>query len=136
MQQMRNYGDQRQLERCAYCGAGAVETRDHVPSRVLLDEPYPENLPVVPACRSCNESFSGDEEYLACVLEVVVAGEASPEAVARPKIARLLRMKPALKARLDFSRRTRMLDVRGTPSRQSACTMSFGSWPGVMPSSS
>lgn len=50
MHQLRNYGDERQLSACVFCRR-ETETRDHVPSRVLLDEPYPENLPVVPACR-------------------------------------------------------------------------------------
>jgi hypothetical protein len=61
MRQLRTFGDERELCLYAYC-EGVPETRDHVPSRVLLDEPYPENLPVVPACKSCNSGFSADEE--------------------------------------------------------------------------
>jgi hypothetical protein len=72
-----------------YCG-GAPETRDHVPSRVLLDDPYPKNLPVVDCCSQCNTSFSLNEEYVACFLECVLAGSVSPETIRRPKIARIL----------------------------------------------
>lgn len=100
MQQLPNYGDQRTLAFCAFCG-GETGTRDHCPSKVFLDEPYPENLPVVPACRACNSSFSADEEYLACLVSCVIAGSTDPEAVLRAKVSRILREKPALRAMLE-----------------------------------
>lgn len=99
MRQIPNYGDQRQLAACVYCGAG-TETRDHVPSRAFLDSPYPENLPVVPACQVCNAGFSQDEEYVACLLDCVLAGAVDPDRVPRPKVKRILREKPALLRRL------------------------------------
>jgi hypothetical protein len=77
MLQTRTYGDERQLAFCAFCG-GPTGTRDLCPSRVLLDEPYPENLPVVPACVACNTRFSPDEQYLACLVSCVVAGSTDP----------------------------------------------------------
>ena len=43
----------------SYCGA-YPDTRDHVPSKVLLDEPYPPDLPVIGACQRCNTSYSLD----------------------------------------------------------------------------
>lgn len=104
MEQVRNLGDERQLASCVYCG-GSPGTRDHVPSLVLLDEPYPENLPVVPACVSCNGRFSSDEEYVACLVECTLAGSARPEAVRRERIKRKLASKPALAARLEDARR-------------------------------
>lgn len=99
MNQLRLFCDERQTSQCAYCGS-ATESRDHVPSRVLLDEPYPPNLPVVPACRTCNEGFSRDEEYVACAIECAVAGSAEPARVGRSNIRRLIGKKPALAARL------------------------------------
>src|SRR5579883_1837339 len=72
MEQIPNFGDIRQLAWCVYCGGG-TETRDHVPSKVLLDDPLPKNLAVVPACLSCNTGLSGDE-YFACLIECVLAG--------------------------------------------------------------
>lgn len=104
MEQLANYGDTRQLARCVYCG-GKTETRDHVPSKVLLDEPYPSNLPRVPACRHCNESFSMDEEYIACLIECVLIGSANVDHIERHKVRRILSKKPALAARLRQSRR-------------------------------
>jgi hypothetical protein len=68
----------------------------------LLDEPYPENLPVVAACEQCNKSFSLDEQYFACLVECARTG--SIQAVTRPKIQRILRENPGLAARLHRSR--------------------------------
>lgn len=48
---------------CIYCGEESG-TREHVPSKVFLDEPYPEDLPVLPACFNCNNGFSDDEAYV------------------------------------------------------------------------
>jgi len=84
---------------CAYCG-DETTTRDHVPSRILLDEPYPENLPVVPACQKCNQGFSMDEEYVACLIECVIIGTTEPSRITREKIRRILLGKPLLADRL------------------------------------
>lgn len=99
MRQVKNYGDTRQSEVCAYCGR-TTQTRDHVPSRVLLDEPFPENLSVVPACLLCNNEASSDEEYLACLVECVICGTTDPAKVGREKIRRALVKQHALQERL------------------------------------
>jgi len=67
--------DERHTGMCVYCGTHP-DTRDHFPSKVLLDEPYPPELPVVRACEKCNASFSLDEQYLACFLDCVIRGGA------------------------------------------------------------
>ena len=103
MRQIPDYSDYRSKLRCAYCG-GATGTRDHVPSRVLLNEPFPENLPVVPACRACNQSFSQHEEYLACLVAVVLAGGCDAVADVSAKAARILDSKPALRAKIASAR--------------------------------
>lgn len=100
MKQLQNYGDRRQIIACVYCG-GPTETRDHVPSKVLLDSPFPENLPVVPACSRCNQSFSGDEAYLACLLECVLCGSTEPEKIQRSNVRRILQERPSLRARIQ-----------------------------------
>lgn len=99
MEQLTDFGDERQLMMCAHCGS-ATGTRDHVPSRVLLDEPYPENLPVVPACANCNTGFSLDEEYLACAIEYALSG-GGRDSIRRAKVRRILDAKPALASRLE-----------------------------------
>lgn len=48
---------------CIYCG-DLSDTREHAPSKVFLSKPYPdEDLPVLPACHTCNNGFSKDELY-------------------------------------------------------------------------
>jgi len=101
MERLESFADERLVAACVHCG-GATETRDHCPSRVLLDEPHPENLPYLPACASCNSGFSLDEEYFACLVECARTG--SLEAVRRPKIRRILEHSPALAARLIQAR--------------------------------
>lgn len=88
---------------CGYCGT-TPNTRDHVPSRVLLDEPYPANLPVIEACKACNEKFSQDEEYVACFIECAICGSAEPNYVKREKVRRILLERPLLAARIRESR--------------------------------
>jgi len=56
-----------QKQFCLYCGCPA-DSREHVPPKALLEEPWPNNLRTVPACGECNRSWSLDEEYLAIVL--------------------------------------------------------------------
>ena len=58
---------ERRRRTCVYC-ANRATTRDHVPPRLLLEKPYPNNLITVPACNSCNNEFSADEEYFLTIL--------------------------------------------------------------------
>ena len=81
MDQIEECGDERQKSWCIHCGGWIAEldtNRDHVPSKSLLREPYPANLPVVEVCATCNEGFSLDEEYLVVFLNCVLAGSTEP----------------------------------------------------------
>jgi len=97
--------DPRLVGGCAYCGR-KPNTRDHVPSKALLDDPMPDNLPVVPACKRCNQKFSLDEEYVACLLECVLCGSVNTEELQREKVKKTLSKKPGLASMLYDSRRT------------------------------
>jgi len=99
MRQIESLVDERLGGFCVYCG-GTPNTRDHVPPKALLDEPYPENLPVVSSCRSCNEGASLDEEYVSCLLEIVACRSALLEDLERLRIATKLKDKPFLAKRL------------------------------------
>jgi hypothetical protein len=99
MRQIQNLGDSRQSAFCVHCGQ-STGTRDHVPSRVFLDEPFPENLPTVPACAACNSGHSTDEEYLACLLDCVLTGGVGVSPGRRPKVARILQERPRLASRI------------------------------------
>jgi hypothetical protein len=92
--------DERHTGMCVYCGTHP-DTRDHVPSKVLLDEPYPPELSVVGACKKCNSSFSLDEQYLACFLDCVIHGGAEASDLHRPNVKRILEGNPALQLRIE-----------------------------------
>lgn len=99
---MHPFSDNR-LNNCCYCG-GASETRDHVPSKVFLDLPYPPNLPLVECCNQCNNSFSLDEEYLACALECLIQGTTEIDKLSRQKVKNALDKNVSLKRRIEYSR--------------------------------
>lgn len=108
MDQLADYSDERQHGFCVHCG-GPVQTMDHAPSRVFLDLPYPNNLPVHESCAACNEGFSLDEEYVACLIECVRCGSTDPDTVGRAKIAEILRRSPALAARIENGKRNEIV---------------------------
>lgn len=58
--------------RCYNCGVREASTREHVIPKALIPLPLPPNVPTVPACMSCNQGFSKDEEYLRDRLAAVV----------------------------------------------------------------
>ncbi|MEU8182561.1 hypothetical protein AB0B86_17555 [Micromonospora sp. NPDC049047] len=94
------FADERLLGFCIFCG-GKPDTRDHVPPKVFLDKPYPDNLLIVGSCDRCNGGSSLDEQFVACLLEVVMCGTVEPGALRRPNIARTLTRSPALAAQLE-----------------------------------
>lgn len=100
MEQLQDFSDDRLVNGCIYC-RGLEETREHVPSKVLLDQPFPENLPVVKACFKCNNSYSHDEEYVACLIECMIAGSTDPQKIGNQKISKILTRHPALQSRIE-----------------------------------
>lgn len=103
MDQFLDYADDRLIGGCVYCASHA-DTRDHVPSRCLLERPYPPNLPVVACCKACNHDFSQDEEYFVCLIESVLCGSTDPDEFSRPSVAEIMRHSPALRARIESAR--------------------------------
>ena len=103
MDQLRDYADERLKVGCVYCHGGD-ETKDHVPSRIFLDRPFPDNLPVVGACWRCNNGFSADEEYVACLIEAAVVESTDPGAMRRERVAKILGRSPALRRLIDAHR--------------------------------
>ncbi|MEZ4810770.1 MAG: hypothetical protein R2819_10450 [Allomuricauda sp.] len=103
MKQLNPFADDRLIRECVYCGDSA-STRDHVPSKCLLEQPYPENLSVVGCCDSCNQDFSKDEQYFVCLLESVLCGSTDPENIRRPSVAKIMQNSPALRQRIENSK--------------------------------
>ena len=80
-------------------------TRDHVPSRALLDKPYPPHLPVMEVCQECNQGFSKDEQYFVALLGCIMSGTVEIDEQPDPRIARMLADNPGLRERISSSRR-------------------------------
>ena len=99
MIQIKSLSDSRLDTLCAYCSDLAT-TKDHVPSKVLLDEPYPENIPNVPCCHKCNHDFSLDEEYVACAFECYKYGTTDIDKLGRIKVVKSLQHNNKLKESL------------------------------------
>lgn len=55
---------------CIFCG-GIAETREHAPSKVFISSPLPTDLPTVPSCCKCNNTFSSDELYSAVLIKLL-----------------------------------------------------------------
>jgi hypothetical protein len=88
---------------CAYCGRERNRTKDHVPPKTLLVEPYPENLVTVPACHDCNRSFQRDDDYTRNVLALDLRAQQNQSAKAKvPSIFRSLQRLEAAKFRESF----------------------------------
>lgn len=108
---MRHYedcSDARLRGACPYCGKKATEnelTKDHVPSKGLLDRPYPAHLPTVPVHLECNRQFSPDEEYLALFLASVICDSTDVDPKRFPRQARALARNTALRQRIGGARR-------------------------------
>ncbi len=108
MDQIEEFVDERQKSWCIHCGGWIAEldsNHDHVPSKSLLREPYPANLPVGEVCKGCNEGFSLDEEYLVVFLNCVLVGSIDPDQQRNPRVERILRKKSKIRARIDASRK-------------------------------
>lgn len=83
MKHVKDFSDSRYKGTCLHCGASLTTkptSDDHVPSKVLLDRPLPDNVHVVETCVQCNNGFSSDEEYFAAFLGVVMSGSTDLDA--------------------------------------------------------
>lgn len=108
MKNITDFADQRNKSWCIHCGlwlSGVQVSRDHVPSKTLLNEPYPANIPVIKTCLSCNSGFSADEEYFSVFLECVRKGGTDPKQHDNPKIISALTKKPNLRDLIEASKR-------------------------------
>ena len=107
MRYLNDYSDERLKGACAHCGSAIDSTRanrDHVPSKCLLQEPYPDNLPVVPSCIQCNSEFSKDEEYFSILLQCVLIGSADPMDHRNANVRKALRRSKRLGERIECSK--------------------------------
>jgi hypothetical protein len=108
MEPIDEFADERQHAWCLYCRraiAGVQSNLDHVPSRVFLLEPTPEQLPTVRSCYECNNGFSRDEEYFAAFLGAVISDTTDPAQQKNAKAAKILSRSGGLRRSIERSRR-------------------------------
>lgn len=80
-----------EVKLCAYCGQPRASTVDHIPPKLFLARPYPENLLTVPACKKCNTSFQADDEYTRFVVSIDFRADKHPDVQGkRPSLIRSL----------------------------------------------
>jgi hypothetical protein len=107
MRAINETADRRQHTWCIYCGCQIAEvsaSADHVPSRILLVDPLPENLPTIPACDECNNGVSRDEEYFSAFLSATLSGTSKPDEQINEKAAKILTRQEGLRASIEASR--------------------------------
>ena len=97
MKQIYHFSDQLGSVDCIPCpdsNRGEHYSRDHVPTKALLDSPYPENLMDVGMCLECNSGFAKDEEHFAAFLASVISGSTEPDPLQFPTASRILARNP------------------------------------------
>ena len=99
---------------CAEKNHSGQYSRDHIPSKALLNPPYPENLMDVGMCQECNSGFSKDEEYFAAFLASVISGSTEPDSLRFPTASRTLARNPRLRSRIDAARHVDPTPGKGT----------------------
>ena len=88
---------------CIFCRTALSNqnaSKEHVPSKVFLQKPYPENLGVIYTCSSCNNRFSLDEEYSAVVVSVMKSGNCDPKRQAISTASKIMERKSKLTSSL------------------------------------
>lgn len=109
MKAINDFTDERYKGFCLHCGASLAETastRDHVPSKVLLDRPLPTNVHVVGICGECNNGFSADEEYFVAFLGATISGGVEPVPAMFESARRALLGNSKLVAKISLSAET------------------------------
>ena len=104
MKGLPDYSDERHKAWCIYCGVSLTRVKsglDHVSSKSQLDRPFPENLPTIRVCHSCNSSFSSNEEYFIAFLGSVLAGTVEPEDQVIDRAEKALRNNLCLQSQIE-----------------------------------
>jgi|GEM_PF-1137034 len=111
--ELRHYdGDIRMLEflkygqegdfKCIYCHEKA-DSREHIPSKVFLNEPFTTNLAILPSCIKCNNSYSENEQYVACLIDYIQYKMNNLKTVKREKIQKAFNARPYIEDELENS---------------------------------
>ena len=117
MKQIYHFSDQISSLDCIPCAErnhSGRYSRDHIPSKALLNPPFPENLMDVGMCQECNSGFSKDEEYFVAFLASVISGSTEPDSLRFPTASRALARNPRLRSRIEAARYVQTTSSGGT----------------------
>ena len=92
MKQIYHFSDQLSSVDCIPCpekNHSGRYSRDHIPTKALLNPPYSENLMDVGMCRESNSGFAKDEEYFAAFLASAISGSIEPNPQQFPTASRI-----------------------------------------------
>ena len=104
MRYAKDYTDERHGDHCVVCGVPLTlgkSSKDHVPPKSVLNKPYPNRLPTVPACTKCNNESGAKDEYFAAWLGATMSMTVDPDHQVLPKTATILRSNQELMQRLN-----------------------------------
>lgn len=107
MDYINDYSDDRNKAWCIHCStilSDAKTSKDHVPSKSLLELPYPSDLPTTTICSACNNEFAADEEYFRVFIECVLTGSTDPKEHKNPRIERALERNSVLKSKIESAK--------------------------------
>ena len=110
MTPLNNCSDERHKGIRLYCGMRLWDekwTKDHVPSKALLNPPYHKSLPVVHVCQQCNSEFSKDEKNLSACVAAVINSPTRPDTNQFPVAAKMLAYRLAWSEREERTKQIR-----------------------------
>jgi len=99
----------KQIENKCYLCGGLATTKDHIPPLGLFPKPRPTNLITVPACHTCNNDRSLDDEYFR--LMVAAGSLDAPQSldILHQRVIPRMRKSPALI--IDFLKSVKKLNI-------------------------
>lgn len=80
---------------CIYC-SNIADSREHLPPRVFIDVPKKNEWNIVPACETCNNGYSEDEQFVACATEYILAMVYYNGVIQRDKIKKTFKKRPKI----------------------------------------
>lgn len=80
---------------CIYC-SNLADSREHLPPRIFVDTPNLNEWNIVPACKSCNNGYSQEEQMVACMIEYIIALIYYKGEIQREKIKHTFEKRPKI----------------------------------------
>lgn len=86
---------------CIYC-SNIADSREHLPPRVFIDTPNKNEWNIVPACKTCNNGYSEDEQLVACAIEYILAMVYYDGEIQRDKVKNTFKKRPRMLEKIQL----------------------------------